>query len=166
VLRAVLAVVVVAVVAAAAASASCRGGQTGPAAVRSGDWNGRSWKLQAEDSGDGRYGLTVFVAGRRRAELSGRFHVSTGNAGPVDFGWTSSFRGTTPAFVVGASTKRAHTITVGLSNATTRTVAMIPPRCLLQPDISFFVARIPAGTHPTFFVARDAAGTIVASWRG
>jgi hypothetical protein len=164
-LRSTVAAIVVALVSAGPALASCRGGQIRPVAVRSGDWNGQSLKLQAEDSGDGRYGLTVFVAGQRRANLSGRFYVPTRNAGPVDFGWASSFPGTTPTFVVGALTKAASTISVGLSNATVRTVATIPPRCLLQPDISFFVARIPPGTHAVFFTAQNAAGKIVASWR-
>jgi hypothetical protein len=164
-LRSTVAAIVVALVSAGPALASCRGGQIRPVAVRSGDWNGQSWKLRAEDSGDGRYGVTVFVAGKRRANLSGRFYVPTRNARHVDFGWASSFPGTTPTFVVGALTKAAHTISVGLSNATVRTVEAVPPRCLLQPDISFFVARIPSGTHAVFFTARDAAGTIVARWR-
>jgi hypothetical protein len=165
-LSATVAAIVVALVSAGTASASCRGGQIGPVAVRSGDWNGQSWKLQAEDSGDGRYALTVFVAGQRRATLSGRFYIPTRNAGPVNFGWAASFPGTAPTFVVGALTvKTARTITVGLSNATVSTVETIPPRCLLQPDISFFVERIPSGTHAVFFNARNAAGRVVASWR-
>jgi hypothetical protein len=122
-------------------------------------------ELAGRGQRDGRYGLTVFVAGKRRANLSGRFYVPTRNAGPVDFGWASSFPGTTPKFIVGALAKAAHTISVGLSNATVRTVGTIPPRCLLQPDISFFVARIPSGTHAVFFTARNAAGKVVASWR-
>ena len=163
--QAAVAGIVAALVFAGTASASCRGGQISPVDVRSGNWHGQSWKLQAEDSGDGRYAVTVFVAGRRRAALSGRFYVPTRTAGPVDFGWAASVPATTPAFVVGASTEKAHTMTVGLSNAAVRTVEMIPPRCLLQPDISFFLAFIPPGMHPTFFAARNALGKIVASWR-
>jgi hypothetical protein len=41
---------------AGAASALCGGGQISPVTVASGNWNGVTWKLQAIDSGDGRYG--------------------------------------------------------------------------------------------------------------
>jgi hypothetical protein len=151
-----VAAILVALGSASTAFASCGGGQISPVVVRSGDWSGQTWKLRAQDSGDGRYGLTVLVAGRRRAALSGRFYVPTRNAGPTDFGWASGVPGTAPAFVFGALTVFAHTL---------RTVDTIPPRCLFQPDISFFVARIPAGVHPMFFNARNAAGKIVARWR-
>jgi hypothetical protein len=163
-LRATVAGALAALISAGAASASCVGGQVSPVTVTSGKWSGLSWKLQAIDSGDGRYGVTVFVAGRRRAALSGRF-VSRMQRRPVNFGWTSSRLGAGPSFVAGVVTEAARTITVGLSNRTVRTSRTIPPRCLLQPDISFFIITVPRGAHPTFFSARSAAGKIVASWR-
>ena len=165
-LRITVAAALAALAWAGSASASCGGGQLHPVTVTSGVWSGTPWRLQAIDSGDGRFAVSVFVAGSRRAGLSGRLYVPTRNAGPVDFGWAPSVPGTAHAFVVGALTVRAHAITVGLSNATTRTVETIPPRCLLQPDISFFVVTVPRGTHPTFFSAENAVGKIVASWRG
>jgi hypothetical protein len=164
-LRLTVAVGLAALSSAGAASASCGGGQVNPVTVASGTWSGLSWKLQAIDSGDGRYGMTAFVAGSRRARLSGPFYVPGRNGAPVNFGWTASTPGTKPAFVAGAITEAARKITVGLSNGAVRTVRTIPPRCLLAPGISFFVATIPRGTHPTFFTARSAAGVIVASWR-
>jgi hypothetical protein len=121
--------------------------------------------LQAIDSGDGRYGIAVFVAGARRARLSGRFYVPGRNGAPVNFGWTSSMPGTEPAFVAGVVTEAAREITVGLSNRVVRTVRTIPRRCLLASGISFFIVAIPDGTHPTFFSARSATGSVVARWR-
>lgn len=164
-LRIIVAAVLAAVASAGAASASCGGGQLHPVTVTSGSWSGLSWKLRAIDSGDGRYAMTVFVAGSRRAGLSGRFYVPGRNGAPVNFGWTSSARGTAPAFVAGVVAEAARTITVGLSNRTVRTIRTIPPRCLLAPGISFFIVTIPPRTHPTFFSARNAAGGVVASWR-
>src|SRR3954470_16256570 len=75
VLRAMVAAVVAALASAGAASASCGGGQGQAGTVPSGNWSGISWKLQAIDSADGRYGIAVFVAGSRRAGLAGRFYV-------------------------------------------------------------------------------------------
>jgi hypothetical protein len=164
-LRATVAAALAALASAGAASASCGGGQLHPVTVTAGKWSGLAWKLQAIDSGDGRYGMEVFVAGSRRAGLSGRFYVRGRNGAPVNFGWTSSTPGTKPAFVAGVVTEAARKITVGLSNRTVRTVRTIPPRCLLAPGISFFIVSIPHGTHPTFFSARSAAGKVVASWR-
>ena len=163
-LRATVAVVLAALSSVGAASASCGGGQVNPITVASGSWSGISWKLQAIDSGDGRYGMTVFVAGTRRARLSGRFYVG-GKGAPVNFAWTSSTPGTEPPFLAGVVTQDAHTITVGLSNGAVRTVHTIPPRCLLQSRVSFFIATIRHGTHAAFFTARNAASTVVASWR-
>ncbi len=136
-----------------------------PFTLARGHWSGVSWKLRAIDSGDGRYGLTVVVAGSPRAELSGRFYVPGPNGAPVDFGWTASTPGTPQAFVTGAVTGAAREVSVGLSNRSVRTVRTIPPRCGLSPGISFFVAPIPGGTRPTFFSARNAAGKVVAGWR-
>lgn len=161
--RATVAVLIAALSSAGAASSSCGGGQVSAITVASGDWSGASWKLQAIDSGDGRYGVTVFVAGTRRARFSGRFYAG-GNGIPVDLAWTSSAPGTKPPFVAGVVAQAARTITVGLSNRTVRTVRTIPPRCLLQPDISFFVATMPRGAHATSFTARNASGRVVASW--
>jgi hypothetical protein len=163
-LRATVAVALAVLCSVGAASASCGGGQVNPVTVSSGNWSGISWKLQAIDSGDGRYGVTVFVAGTRRARLAGRFYVG-GKGIPVNFAWTSSKPGTEPPFVAGVVTQDAHTITVGLSNGAVRTTHTIPPRCLLQPGISFFIATIRHGTQPAFFTARNAAGMVVASWR-
>jgi hypothetical protein len=132
--------------------------------VTSGGWSGTPWRLQAVDSGDGRFGMTVFVAGSRRANLSGRLFVPQRSGAPLTFAWTPSRLGTRPAFVAGV-VAAAHTITFGLSDGTVRKVRTIPPRCLLQPDISFFVVTVPRGTHPAFFTARNAAGKIVANWR-
>ncbi|HEY6031297.1 MAG TPA: hypothetical protein VIU44_12060, partial [Gaiellaceae bacterium] len=70
-LRATVAAVLAALASAGAASASCGGGQLHPVTVTSGEWGGPSWKLRAIDSGDGRYGIAVFVEGSRRAGLSG-----------------------------------------------------------------------------------------------
>ena len=136
-----------------------------PFTLTSGSWGGVAWKLRAIDSGDGRYGLTVVVAGSRRAQLSGRFYVPGRNGAPVNFGWTSSIPGTQQPFVAGAITEAARVISVGLSNRSVRTVRTIPPRCGLSPGISFFVAPIPRRTYPRFFSARNAAGKVVASWR-
>lgn len=136
-----------------------------PFTLASGRWGGVAWKLRAIDSGDGRYGLAVLVAGSRRARLSGRFYVPGRNGNPVDFGWTSSITGTPQPFVAGAITEAARVISVGLTDRSVRTVRTIPPRCGLSPGISFFVAPIPRGTRPTFFSARNAAGKVVASWR-
>jgi hypothetical protein len=136
-----------------------------PFTLASGSWGSVAWKLRAIDSGDGRYGLTVVVAGARRAQLGGRFYVPGRNGAPVNFGWTSSIPGTQRPFVAGAVTEAAREIRVGLSNRSVRIVRPIPPRCGLSPGISFFVAPIPRGTQPTFFSARNAAGKVVASWR-
>jgi hypothetical protein len=136
-----------------------------PFTLAAGSWGGDAWKLRAIDSGDGRYGVTIIVAGSRRARLSGRFYVPGRNGVPVNFGWTSNIPGTQPPFVAGAVTEAARVINVGLSNRSVRTVGTIPPRCGLSPGISFFVAPIPRGTYPTFFSARNAAGKVVASWR-
>jgi hypothetical protein len=169
VLRAPVAAVLIALASAGAASASCRDGQLRPAAVASGKWGGVSWTLQAIDSGDLRYGMTVIVAGARRASLSGRFHVPGHSGAPVtasdEFGWTSSMPGTSPAFVAGVVAEAARKITVSLSDGEVRTVRTIPPRCLLQPDISFFIVTTLRGTQPRFFTARSATGRVVGRWR-
>jgi hypothetical protein len=126
--------------------------------------------LEAIDSGDLRYGMTVFVAGVRRASLSGRFHVRGHSGAPVStrdmFGWTSSVSGRSPAFVAGVVATTAREITVALSDGEVRTVRTIPPRCLLQPDISFFIVATPAGAKPRSFTARSAAGAVVGRWPG
>jgi hypothetical protein len=163
-LRVTVAAVLAALASAGAASAACGGGQVSPVTVTAGKWSGLSWKLQAIDSGDGRYGMQVFVAGSRRARLSGRFYVPGRNGAPINFGWTSSTPGTEPAFVAGVVAEAARKITVGLSNRTVRRVRTFPPRCLLAPGISFFIVTIPRSTHPTFFSARSAAGRVVATW--
>jgi hypothetical protein len=131
--------------------------------VTSGVWSGTPWKLRAIDSGDGRFAMSVFVAGSRRANLGGRLFWP--QRAPLKLAWTPSALGTKPVFVAGIVAETASTITFGLSNRTVRTVRTIPPRCELQPDISFFVVTIPHGAHPTFFTARNAAGKIVANWR-
>jgi hypothetical protein len=164
-LRLTVAVGLAALSSAGVASASCGGGQVNPVTVASGNWGGLPWRLQAIDSGDGRYGVKVFVAGSARARLSGRLYVSGRNGAPINFGWTASTPATRPAFVAGVVTGAARRITVGLSNGAVRTVRTIPPRCLLAPGISFFIATIPRGTRPAFFTARSAAGATVASWR-
>jgi hypothetical protein len=146
------------------AFASC-GGQLRPITVTSGVWSDKPWRLQAIDSGDGRFALSVFVAGSRRANLAGHLFTPQRGGAPLKFAWTSSKVGTTPAFVAGIAAETTRTITFGLSNRTVRTVRAIPPRCLLQPDIAFFVVKIPRGAHPTFFTARNAAGKLVANWR-
>ena len=163
-MRVAVATVLAALASAGAASASCGGGQIDPVTVGAGNWSGVPWKLQAIDSGDGRYGVTAIVAGSRRAALSGRL-IPHAQRHPVNFGWTSSRLGTWPAFVAGVVTDAARTITVGLADRTVRTVRTIRARCLLQPDISFFILPVPAGTRPTFFSARTATGKLVASWR-
>lgn len=109
--------------------------------------------------------MTVFVAGSRRAALSGRFYVPGRDGSPVNFGWTSSTPDTRPAFVAGVVAEAAREITVGLSDRSVRTVRTVAPRCLLAPGISFFIVAIPDGTYPTFFSARSATGKVVASWR-
>jgi hypothetical protein len=121
--------------------------------------------LRAIDSGDGRYGVNVYVAGSLRARLSGRFYVPRPNRAPVNFGWTASKPGTGPAFVAGVVAEAARSITVGLSNRTVRTVRTIPPRCLLAGGISFFIVTIPHGTRPMYFSARSTTGKVVASWQ-
>ena len=163
-MRATVAIIAAALASAGAASASCGGGQINPVTVASGNWNGLAWNLQAEDSGDGRYGITVFVVGTRRGRLSGHFYVG-GKGTAINLAWTSSTAGTAPPFVAGVVTQAARTISVGLSNRPVRTVRTLPPRCLLQPGISFFIAVIPPGAHPTFVTARTAAGMVVGSWR-
>lgn len=169
-LRASVATVLIALASAGVASASCRDGQLRPATVAYGNWNGIPWRLQAIDSGDMRYAMTVFVAGSKRAGVSGRFHVPGHSGAPVSardkFGWTSSAPGTSPTFVAGLVATGAREITVTLSDGEVRTARTIPPRCLLQPDISFFIVTTPAGTKPRVFTARTAAGTVVGRWRG
>lgn len=169
-LRASVAAVLIALGSAGVASAACRDGQLRPATVASGKWRGASWALQAIDSGDLRYGVTVTVAGAKRASLSGRFHTPGHSGAPVtagdEFGWTSSMRGTAPVFAAGVVASVAREITVDLSDGKVRTVRTIPPRCLLQPDISFFIVTIPRGTHPRSFTARSALGSVVGRWRG
>jgi hypothetical protein len=141
------------------------GGQLQPITVTSGVWGGTPWRLQAIDGGDGRFAMSIFVGGSRRAKLGGRLFMPRRSGAPLEFAWTSSRVGTKPAFVAGLAAETARTITLGLSNRTVRTVRAIAPRCLLQPDISFFVITVPHATHPTFFTARNAAGKIVATWR-
>jgi hypothetical protein len=164
-MRVTVAAVLAALASAGGASASCGGGQISPVTVASGNWSGVPWKLRAIDSGDGRFEMTVDVAGSRRAARSGRFYVPGPNGAPVNFGWAASKRGTAPAFVAGVVAESARKITVGLSDRTARTVRTIPPRCLLASGISFFVVAIRHGTRPTFFSARSATGRLVASWR-
>src|ERR1700749_4915055 len=39
----------------------------------SGIWHGTTWRIRAADSGDGRYGMSVLIAGSEVASRSGRF---------------------------------------------------------------------------------------------
>ena len=159
-------VVLVALASAGAAGASCpRPGMIHTVTLTSGHLHGTPWSLRAIDSGDGRYCFDIILAGSRRAGHCGRFYVRGPNGAPVQLGWTSVSHGSGQTFVAGAVAEAARRVSIRLSDSSVRTVATIPPGCLLAPGISFFFAPTPPATSPTTITARDASGRIVVRWK-
>jgi hypothetical protein len=138
----------------------------------SGSWHGISWRIHAADSGDGRYGMTVLIAGSQVASRPGRFSFSGRGGPPPRLGWTSDTQGTLP-FVAGAVAitpccEQEHArVTVRLSNrAIVNITATVPPYTLTHaPGIAFFFLPTPRDAHPTAITARNAAGHIIAAWK-
>jgi hypothetical protein len=130
---------------------------------------GTPWLISAADSGDGRYGMAVNIAGSQVASKGGRFYVPGLDGRPVRLGWVAKSGGRLP-FVAGAvafpSPTASEHVTIRLSDGTTRTTtATVPPyRLTLVSGIAFFFAPIPRGTHPVAITAHDAAGHVVA-WK-
>jgi hypothetical protein len=138
----------------------------------SGSWHGTSWRIHAADSGDGRYGMTVLIAGSQVASRSGRFYVPGPGGKPVRLGWTSDAQGRLP-FVAGAVAitpccEQGHArVTVRLSNgAVETTTATVPPYTLIHaPGIAFFFLPMPRDARPTAITARNAAGHVITAWK-
>jgi hypothetical protein len=137
-----------------------------------GSLHGTSWRIRAADSGDGRYGLTVLIAGSRVASRSGRFYIRGPGGNPIRLGWTSDNRGGLP-FVAGAVAitpccEQEHAgVTVRLSNrAVETTTATVPQYTLTHaPGIAFFFLPIPRDARPTAITARNASGRIITAWK-
>ena len=138
----------------------------------SGSLHGTSWRIRATDSGDGRYGMTVLIAGSPVASRSGRFYIRGPGGTPVRLGWTSDSHGVLP-FVAGAVAitpccEQEHAgVTVRLSNgAVETTTATAPPYTLTHaPGIAFFFLAVPRHAHPTAITARNASGHIITAWK-
>lgn len=148
------------------------GGSVAGRGPLSGSYHGISWRIRAADSGDGRYGMTVFVAGSPVASRSGRFYVP-GPSGPaIRLGWTSDAQGRLP-FVAGAVAltsccEQEHgVVNIRLSDGAAETVtATVPPYTLAHaPGIAFFFAATPRGAHPVTITARNIiTGRVFARW--
>jgi hypothetical protein len=138
----------------------------------SGSWHGTSWKIRATDSGDGRYAMTVLVAGSRVASRGGRFYGPGPGGAPIRLGWTSNTQGRLP-FVAGAVAitpcckQESAAVTIRLSNGSVETTtATVPPYTLTHaPGIAFFLLPTPGDARPTAIIARNAAGRVIASWK-
>jgi hypothetical protein len=138
----------------------------------SGSLHGTSWRIRAADSGDGRYGMTVLIAGSPVASRSGRFYIPRPGDTSVRLGWTSDSHGVLP-FVAGAVAitpccEQQHAaVTVRLSNgAVETTTATVPPYTLTHaPGIAFFFLPVPRHAHPSAITARNASGHIITAWQ-
>jgi hypothetical protein len=151
------------------------GGPNGGVASRgplSGSYHGIPWRIRAADSGDGRYGMTVFVAGSPVASRSGRFYVPGPGGPPIRLGWTSDAQGRLP-FVAGAVAltsccEQEHgLVNIRLSDGAAETVtATVPPYTLTHaPGIAFFFAATPRGAYPVTITACNIiAGRVFARW--
>jgi len=138
----------------------------------SGSWQGISWRIRAADSGDGRYGMTVLIAGSEIASRSGRFYIPGPEGAPIRLGWTSDAQGRLP-FVAGAVAiapcceQKHASVTVRLSNgAVETTTATVPPYTLSHaPGIAFFFLPVSRGAQPAAITARNAAGHVITAWK-
>jgi len=139
----------------------------------SGSWHGIPWRIRAGSSGDGRYGMHVFIAGSLVAFRSGHLYVQRPGGGASGrLGWTSDSHAVLP-FVAGAvpitpCCEQEHArVTVRLSDgAVETTIATVPPYTLSHaPGIAFFFLPIPRHAHPTAITARNASGHIITAWK-
>jgi hypothetical protein len=167
-----LAVAVVGVTFGVRAFYSPGGGPTAEHAPLSGSWHGIPWSIRAADSGDGRYGMSVFIAGSPAASRSGRFYVPGPGGIPLRLGLTADAHGRLP-FVAGAIAitpcceQNSADVTIRLSDGGVEaTTATVPPYSLTHvPGIAFFFVPTPRGAHPTSIVARNAAGHVITVWK-
>jgi hypothetical protein len=141
--------------------------------AKTGRADGTPWVISAADSGDGRYRMTVLIAGSPATFQTGRFYVPGPDGRPLRLGWASDPIGKLP-FVAGAVAIKPccrlqfADLTVRLSNgAVTTTRATVPPYSLTHaPGIAFFFVPTPRGVRPTAITARNAAGRVIAAWNG
>jgi uncharacterized protein DUF4232 len=127
----------------------------------SGRQGGASWKLTAQDSGDGRYCFTVFTNGGRRGSRCGRFD-GPGVAGKL--GWIARSRDGRPSFVAGAVISKAQVVAVRLSRGDPHYVQTMTPTRHLAPGISFFFTTVPRGAKLVSIVGSTHDGRRVVAW--
>jgi hypothetical protein len=128
----------------------------GETAVKTGRWNGITWKFTAQTGSDGSYCIAMTVRGREEGRSCGEL----GNDGITYFAHSGR---PAPNYVLGVVIARARSVRITFFNGRSIRTSTIPPPPPLDRGTRFFAAILPCRPEmPRSFVARNAAGRIVA----
>lgn len=125
--------------------------------VKSGRWHGSKWTFTARTGSDGSYCIDLHVAGLGEGR-------SCGSIRDRGISYMAHSGRPAPNYVLGPVTARARYVHISFFDRPpirTSTIAP-PPKSELDRGIRFFVAILPCPTTPRSFVARNAAGRVVA----
>jgi hypothetical protein len=123
--------------------------------VISGRWHGIKWELTANTGRDGSYCIVMTVGRDEDARSCG----SIGNEGISYLFHTGR---PAPTYVVGPVIAKARSVQIKFFDRPPIRISTIAPPRTLYRGIRFFAAMLPCPATPRSFVARNAAGRIVA----
>jgi len=141
--RAVVITVATLVLFATAATAAHTVGET---TVKSGRWQGITWRLKAQAGSDGSYCIAMIVA-RREA---GR---SCGSIRSEGISYLAHTGRPAPDYVVGPVTARARFVQIEFFERPPLRIPAVRPPAALDRSTRFFVAILPCPATPKSFVA-------------
>ena len=128
----------------------------GEATVKTGRWHGIKWKLTAGTWPDGSYCIAMTVGS---GPEDGR---SCGSIRKERISYMAHTGRPAPADVEGPVIAKARSVQIKFFDRPQIRISTIAPPPTLDPGIRFFVAVLPCPATPRSFVARNAAGRIVA----
>ena len=132
--------------------------------IKSGRWRGVEWEFRGGAWRDGSYCTAMLINDRENSRGCGNVRQQGG------IGWGAGSAGSggrLPNYVMGAVVTRARSVQIEFFDMAPLRLSTIPAPRALQGGVRFFVAVLPCPAMPKKFVARDAAGRVVAryAWR-
>jgi hypothetical protein len=127
----------------------------GDPTVKIGRWHGITWKLTAQDGPDGSYCVAMRTPNRTNSR-------SCGSIREHGISYLAHTGRPAPTYVVGPVIARARSIQIKFFDRPPVRTSTIAPPPTLDPGTRFFVAILSCPATPRSFVARNAAGRIVA----
>jgi hypothetical protein len=128
----------------------------GESTVKIGRWHGIKWKLTAGTWPDGSYCVAMTVGG---GSEDGR---SCGSIRKEGISYLAHTGRPAPGYVVGPVIAKARSVQISFFDRQPIRTSTIAPPPTLDPSTRFFMAILPCPATPRSFVARNAAGRVVA----